>query len=118
VEEKTTFLVALGRRVRGLRQAHGLTQEQLAERAGLSAKYVSGIENGSVNASVGVLHDIAAHGFRLSLPALLSFSLEADEAARLRDEVLALIESQPPDARRRALRALDAFFGPAERPER
>ena len=36
-----------------------LTQEELAERAGLSARYVGAIERGDVSASVTVLGQIA-----------------------------------------------------------
>ena len=42
-----------------LRKAGGLTQEELAERAGLSARYVSSIERGVVSASVTVLGRVA-----------------------------------------------------------
>jgi transcriptional regulator with XRE-family HTH domain len=45
--------------VRRLRVARKLTQEGLAERAGLSARYVSSIERGVVSASVTVLGQIA-----------------------------------------------------------
>jgi transcriptional regulator with XRE-family HTH domain len=43
------------------RKRHGLqmTQEELAERAGLSARYVGAIERGDVSASVTVLGQIA-----------------------------------------------------------
>jgi len=45
--------------VRRLRDARNLTQEGLAERAGLSARYVSSIERGVVSASVTVLGRVA-----------------------------------------------------------
>jgi transcriptional regulator with XRE-family HTH domain len=45
--------------VRRLRVARKLTQEGLAERAGLSARYVSSIERGVVSASVTVLGRVA-----------------------------------------------------------
>lgn len=111
VESRDEFLHALGRRVRDLRAAAGLTQEHLGERAGISAKYLSGIENGTVNVSVGVLHALAEGGFGLSVTALLNFDLEWNEAKRLEAEIATLIAGQPVEARRRALRALDAFFG-------
>ena len=46
--------------LRRLRHAKGMTQEELAERAGLSARYVGGIERADVSASVTVLGRIAA----------------------------------------------------------
>lgn len=45
--------------LRRLRHAKGMTQEELAERAGLSARYVGGIERADVSASVTVLGRVA-----------------------------------------------------------
>ena len=45
--------------LRRLRHAKKITQEELAERAGLSARYVGGIERADVSASVTVLGRIA-----------------------------------------------------------
>jgi transcriptional regulator with XRE-family HTH domain len=45
--------------VRRLRESRKLTQEGLAERAGLSARYISSIERGVVSASVTVLGQVA-----------------------------------------------------------
>ena len=45
--------------LRRLRHAKRMTQEELAERAGLSARYVGGIERADVSASVSVLGRIA-----------------------------------------------------------
>jgi hypothetical protein len=39
----------LGRRLKTLRKRAALTQEDLAERAGLNPKYISGIERGREN---------------------------------------------------------------------
>ncbi len=45
--------------LRRLRHANGMTQEELAERAGLSARYVGGVERADVSVSVTVLGRIA-----------------------------------------------------------
>lgn len=45
--------------VRGVRHAKELTQEELADRAGLSARYLGSIERGAVSASVTVLGQLA-----------------------------------------------------------
>jgi DNA-binding XRE family transcriptional regulator len=50
----------VGRRVRVLRTAAGLTQQELARRAKISAKFVSLVETGKVNTSIGVLSRVAA----------------------------------------------------------
>ena len=46
------ILTALGRNVRQQREARSLTQEKLAERAGLDPTYISGIERGLRNAGI------------------------------------------------------------------
>ena len=45
--------------LRRKRHDRHMTQEELAERAGLSARYVGAIERGDVSASVAVLGQIA-----------------------------------------------------------
>lgn len=50
----------LGRRVRHLRVAKGLTQEKFAELCEISPRYISELERGEANATVNVLEPIAA----------------------------------------------------------
>ena len=55
----------LGAAVQGLRQSSGLTQGELAARAGVSRKWISEMENGKATAEVGlvcrVLECLGAH---------------------------------------------------------
>ena len=58
----------VARFVLGLRQQYGLTQEQLAERAGLKRSYIARLESGDANPTVTTLHRLArALGEGLSL---------------------------------------------------
>jgi transcriptional regulator with XRE-family HTH domain len=50
---------AMAVNVRRTRNAKQLTQEELADRAGLSARYLGSIERGAVSASVSVLGQLA-----------------------------------------------------------
>jgi ribosome-binding protein aMBF1 (putative translation factor) len=50
---------AMATNVRRARHAKGVTQEELADRAGLSAHYLDSIERAAVSASVTVLGQIA-----------------------------------------------------------
>lgn len=50
---------ALAINLRRERQAQGLTQEDLADRAGLSARYLGSIERGAVSASITVIGDLS-----------------------------------------------------------
>ena len=49
----------VGRNVRRLRDESGLTQEVLADKAGIHQTYLSGVEGGKRNPSVVVLERIA-----------------------------------------------------------
>lgn len=50
---------ALGSVVRALRQARGLTLEALADEAGMNVTYLSDIERGRSNPTIGKLGDLA-----------------------------------------------------------
>lgn len=52
---KSSEHLALGRALRAIREDLGLSQEELAFRAGLHRNYVGGIERGEINTSFGVL---------------------------------------------------------------
>jgi transcriptional regulator with XRE-family HTH domain len=66
--------------LRRLRHAKDMTQEELAEKAGLSARYIGGIERANVSATVSVLGRIAE-----------ALGVEATE----------LVRSLPPKSRRK-----------------
>ena len=50
----------IGQRIRKMRKAHGLSQEELAERVSISTTHMSHIETGNTKLSLPVLVDIAA----------------------------------------------------------
>jgi transcriptional regulator with XRE-family HTH domain len=60
-----------GRRVRELRVASGLSQEELAERAGLHYTYIGGIERGERNLGIINVGRVAT-GLGISLADLFS----------------------------------------------
>lgn len=66
--------------LRRLRHAKHMTQEELAEKAGLSARYIGGIERANASATVSVLGRIAE-----------ALGVEATE----------LVRSLPPKSRRK-----------------
>ena len=49
----------IGRYVRRLREAKGLTQDQVARKTGISYQFLSGLENGRENFSIDVLESLA-----------------------------------------------------------
>jgi transcriptional regulator with XRE-family HTH domain len=50
----------VGRNAARIRKEKGLTQEQLAERCGLSQQYLSGLERGRRNPTIVTLYEIAS----------------------------------------------------------
>ena len=50
----------IGQRIRKIRKAHGLSQEELAEKVNISTTHMSHIETGNTKLSLPVLVDIAA----------------------------------------------------------
>jgi transcriptional regulator with XRE-family HTH domain len=69
----------LGRLIRRLRAARGLTQERLAERADLSCETVRRLERDAVSPSLETLHRLAA-GLDTSLTTLFGAFEKHDEA--------------------------------------
>ena len=94
----------LGDRIQTLRHAHELTQEDLANRCGISQKYMSELERGEKAPSWDTLVALAHRGFQVRLATLL-FSIDEDldvEVKQLDD----LLAGRPPDARYDVLKAV------------
>ena len=60
VKDKNILLTALGSRLRTVRESLGMTQESLANEAGLDRSYIGGVERGERNISFLILCQIAA----------------------------------------------------------
>ena len=100
----------LGLRIRELRKAQGLTQEQLAEKAEISYKYLGEIERGEINPGIINLSKIA-NGLALPLKEIINVDMESrSEENLLREEILGLLAGKFPDDLKKALRVLRAVF--------
>jgi transcriptional regulator with XRE-family HTH domain len=106
----------VARRVRSFRTQAGLTQEELARAAKVTPKFVSQIENGHVNASIGVLSRIVEDGLRMPL-ALFFGSDPADDVTGDVSIILELLATEPATVRRRAIRLVRAMLGDEEEPK-
>ena len=60
-----TFSQKLGKRIKELRKKSSLSQDQVAEQAGISGKYLGEVERGEVNVSVVILSKIALVFWRI-----------------------------------------------------
>ncbi|WP_201544526.1 helix-turn-helix domain-containing protein [Psychrobacter sp. H7-1] len=68
---KEPILIKFGQRIRALRKERGLSQEQLAERAGFHRNYVGMIERGERNPSLLNI-EVFAKTFGMSLSELFN----------------------------------------------
>ncbi len=84
----------IGARIKYLRRGRGLTQEQIAERTGLSVNYLSRIERGLENPTLDTLLGLAK-ALKVEPLDLFTFDHEAD-SKRLR-RVLAHLVSEARD---------------------
>lgn len=78
MEIKTAKSSRFGNAVRVARTTAGLTQEELAERAGLDRSYIGGVERGDRNPTLIVIEKIAG-GLGITLADLFSYSVERPE---------------------------------------
>ena len=89
---------AIGQRIRAIRRAHGLSQEQLAERVNISVTHMSHIETGNTKLSLPVLVSIAA-ALAVRTDDLLSDGAEYTEGHALEEIAAALQACTPREAR-------------------
>lgn len=69
----------LGKEIRRRRESFRLSQETLAERASITYQYLSALENGRENFSIGVLESLGA-ALRIPLPDLVKAAFEAEDS--------------------------------------
>ncbi len=100
---------ALGQRIKALRKRAGLTQEALAERAGLNSKYISGIERGRENPTLDTLNRLARE-LAVQPVELFDFDLEGMTPAAMRRAAIGLVARLDAEALRRVLRILRAAY--------
>ncbi len=71
---------AIGKRIKILRIQHSITQEKLAETAGLSTQHMSNIENGNTKSSLPTIVRIA-NAFSVTVDELLMDSIHNSKVA-------------------------------------
>ena len=92
--------ILLGRRIRTLRRINDLSQEQLAEKASMSGKYVGEIERGQANITIDILEKIST-ALDVGISDLFDFEHEIS-----RQELLPQINSLLQDADDRSLQTI------------
>jgi transcriptional regulator with XRE-family HTH domain len=84
--------ILLGRRIRSLRTAKGLTQQELGHQADVDYKFIGEIERGNMNPSFKVLVKIAKT-LDMDLPEILRFEQEVSDQKELETRIRQIISS-------------------------
>jgi len=95
-----------GDRVFFLRKEHGLTREQLAEKADISVQFLSDIEKGRKNMTVTTLRKLS-NALMVSTDYIVNGTKDPDNATC--EEVVFLFNTMSPENQLRALKILSAF---------
>ncbi len=72
----------IGKQIKTLRQARGMSQEELSEKISINSKYLSAIERGKANPTLAVLIRLA-DSLKIGVPDLFNNELEPKELAQL-----------------------------------
>jgi len=89
---KDQHSILLGRRIRTLRTAKGLTQQELGHRADVDYKFIGEIERGNMNPSFNVLVKIATT-LDVELPEILRFEQEISDQKELESRIAKIIKT-------------------------
>lgn len=79
--------IFLGNRIRAIRKAKGLTQQDLAELSGLDYRYIGAIERGERNFSIDTLEKVLS-ALKISLNELAYSDIEQSEKDFVRWEAI------------------------------
>ena len=89
---KDQHSILLGRRIRVLRTAKGLTQQELGYRADVDYKFIGEIERGNMNPSFKVLVKIATT-LDVELPEILRFEQEISDQKELESRIAKIVKT-------------------------
>lgn len=98
--------VLLGKRIREIRKIRKLSQEALAERAGISAQYVSNIERGKENPTLDMLFTLA-DALKVTLAEMCDYeTVQTMDRQRLHSLLRDLLKTADPERLRTAVKIL------------
>ena len=100
----------VGARIRDIRTRNRITQEQLAEKMGISAKYLSSIERGKENPTLNTLIRLA-EGLDVDLGEVFR-DLQMEDPEKRRELVLDMVRNADEDQMRMIAKFLGAVLGP------
>jgi transcriptional regulator with XRE-family HTH domain len=101
--------ILIGRRIRSLRTAKGLTQQQLGHQADVDYKFIGEIERGNMNPSFKVLVKIAKV-LDIDLPEILRFEQEISDPKELETRIKQIIRSLSAEKLQKVLMLLRVLY--------
>jgi transcriptional regulator with XRE-family HTH domain len=101
--------ILLGRRIRTLRTAKGLTQQKLGHRADVDYKFIGEIERGNMNPSFKVLTKIAK-ALDIELPEIMRFEQEISDPKELEFRIKNIISNLSVEHLQNALKLLRILY--------
>jgi transcriptional regulator with XRE-family HTH domain len=102
--------VLLGERIKELRKLRGLSQEALAEKAGISSQYVSNIERGKENPTLDLLFQLA-DALKVGLADLCDYeTVKKMDQRRLQSDLRDLMKTAEPERLGMAIKVLKAVL--------
>ena len=81
----------IGKAIKDLRQQKGFKQTDFAVKCGLSQSYLSSIEKGKKEPTLGILKQIA-NALAIPMPILVFFSLDKDDIAESKRDAFIMLE--------------------------
>ena len=106
-----TTVVQVGRRIRQVRKAQKISQQELGERANLNYKYIGGVERGERNPSVESLVKIA-RGLKVDVGNFFKFEddRQLSEKERVYNQIIGLLGNKSTKELKLAKRMLTSLF--------
>jgi transcriptional regulator with XRE-family HTH domain len=99
---------SLGKRIQAFRRDLRLTQEQLAEKAGLSVKHLGEIERGRGNPTLSSLENLAV-ALNISVVQMFGYESEKLSPGRIRSEIRLMIQNASDEKCTTIIRVLKAL---------
>lgn len=98
-----------GIRIKNLRQSKGMTQEELAEKMGISPKYLSSIERGKENPTLDTFVKLT-EALHTEIAEVFNFSHEGKSAKDLKTSIASLLNGSDGEKLKLATRIIKAIY--------
>lgn len=99
----------IGLRIKSLRHSEGLSQEELAERMGISSKYLSSIERGKENPTLDTVIKLAG-ALEIELSEIFNISHEGKSKKDLVTFITTLLKTRDEEKLKLAARLIKAVY--------